>query len=274
MPEHDDERPTVRRILGNTLRRHRDRAGWSLRELAEKATFNHTYIGRVERGEQLPSDALANALDKIFDTGGALYELLEAARVEVIQDYSREGVEQERKAARIQVFTSSVVTGLLQTPEYAHALFELSRPTLPERDVEASAAARMARKDILAREEPPLVWALIDEAALQRRIGGKQCMREQCEKLIEYAKSPYTTCQIFPFAAGGHAFIGGGSLTLLTAPDGETNGYIESFGSGEIVRSPKRILELTQLFDVARSRALSEIDSLALLTKYAEEVYV
>lgn len=272
MPEHDnDERPTVRRILGNTLRRHRDRAGWSLRELAEKATFNHTYIGRVERGEQLPSDALANALDKIFDTGGALYELLEAARVEVIQDYSREGVEQERKAARIQVFTSSVVTGLLQTPEYAHALFRLTRPTAPEEELEAAVAARVARQRVLERQSPPLLWALIDEAALRRPIGGQQCMREQCEQLLERAKLPHVTCQIFPFEAGGHAVIGGGSLMLLTAPDGESTGYIESFMSGEIVRSPKRNLELTQLFDMARAQAISHSESLALIRKYVED---
>lgn len=273
MPEHDnDERPVLRRILGNTLRRYRERAGWSLRELAEKTTYNHTYIGRVERGEQLPSDALALSLDATFDTGDALYELLEAAREGVIQSYSREGAKKERGAARIQVFNSSVITGLLQTPDYAAALLQLSRPTAQEAHLEAAVAARMARQRILSRDEPPLLWALMDEAALRRPIGGKQCMREQCQQLLQHAQSPFTTCQIFPFEAGGHAFLGG-SLTLLTMPDGETISHEESFSSGELVESPKRILELTQLFDIARSHALSQNDSLALIAKYAEEDY-
>jgi transcriptional regulator with XRE-family HTH domain len=124
VPEHnDDQRPTVRRVLDNTLRRYRERAHMSLRELAAKTTYNHTYIGRVERGEQLPSDALAHTLDETFDTGGALFELLELARAGAIQPYSREGVAAEGAATRTQVFTSSLIPGLLQTEDYARALF-------------------------------------------------------------------------------------------------------------------------------------------------------
>lgn len=267
-----EERPTVRRVLGSTLRRHREQAQLSLRELATKTTYNHTYIGRVERGEQLPSDALAQSLDDVLGTGGALFELLEVAREGAIQDYGRTLIHREFSAARIQVFTSSVVPGLLQTPSYARALFDASRLRKSDADLDDAVVARVGRQRIFAREEPPFFWAIMDEAALRRPVGSGDCMREQLTYVAEAARSPHVSCQIFPFGAGVHPMLGG-SLTLLTMNDGEAVGHLESFGSGELVESPKRIIELTELFDTVRAGALPQEESLSLIRKYAEEDY-
>lgn len=269
---HRDERPTVRRVLGNTLRRHRERAAWSLRELAEKTTYNHTYIGRVERAEQLPSDALAHALDDVFDTGGTLYELLEAAREEVIQSYSREGVRKESEAARIQVFNSSQIPALLQTEGYMRALFRAAGSRVPHRDIDGAVDARLKRQRILGLERPPLYWAVFDEAALRRHIGGHECMREQLKRIIHRAQSPTTVCQVVPFDAGAHGLLGG-SLTLLTMPNGQMLAHVEGFASGELIDSPERVLAYHHLFEVTRTLALPPDDSLALIGRYAEEDY-
>lgn len=268
----DEERPSVRRVLGRTLRRYRERAQLSLRELAEKTTYNHTYIGRVERGEQLPSDALAQVLDRTLDTGGAVTELLEVAREGAIQDYGRALVTRERSAARIQVFTSSVIPGLLQSEAYTRALFGAARLKKSEADLDDAVAARLGRQRILEGEDPPFFWSVMDEAALRRAIGGRECMREQLRLVAEAAKAPHVTCQVFPFAAGAHPMLGG-SLTLLTMRDGEVIGHMESFGSGELVESPRRIIELSESFDVARAGALSQDASIELIMKYAEEDY-
>jgi transcriptional regulator with XRE-family HTH domain len=273
MPEHnDDQRPTVRRVLGNTLRRYRERAQLSLRDLAEKTTYNHTYIGRVERGEQLPSDALAHALDEYFDTGGALFELLELAREGAIQPYSRALFKKEDTADRIQVFTSSVVPGLLQTEGYIRALFQASGMRAAFDGLEEAVAARLNRKRVFERKDPPIFWGIMDEAALRRPVGGRECMRQQLEYLLDVSKNPDVTCQVYPFDAGEHPMLEG-SLTMLTMPDGEMLAYVESFESGELVESPKRILRLSQRFDVVRSKALSPDESLILIKKYAEEDY-
>lgn len=142
----DDDRATPRTVLGRRLRRMRETANLSQRALADKVGYPHTYISRVERGEQLPSEALTEDLDTHFATDGLLAELLSMALDASIPDYGRAVVEREGKAARIQVFGSSLIPGLLQTEDYAHALFRESLPGESEERTNERVATRMRRQ--------------------------------------------------------------------------------------------------------------------------------
>jgi transcriptional regulator with XRE-family HTH domain len=257
-------------VLGHRLKRLRETSGLSLRALADALGYPHTYLGRVERGEQLPSKALAEAMDVYFRTDELFAELLEMAQQSPIPDYWRTIIGNEAKATRIQVFTSSLIPGYLQTEEYARGLFLSSLPGRPESDIEALVESRMQRKRVLAREQPPLFWAIIDEAALRRPIGTPKVMHDQVAHILEAPWGPLATVQVLPFARGGHPMLGG-SLSLLTLPNGTTIAYVESFASGEAVQSPKRMLDLTQRFDVARALALPQDESLDLLRHYLRE---
>ncbi|MFI1205917.1 DUF5753 domain-containing protein [Streptomyces sp. BHT-5-2] len=270
----DDVRLTPRLRLGRRLRRLRERKGLSLRQLSERVGgYSHSYLGRVELGEQLASEALVNALDEFFDSDGVLSELLELAHDTLIPDYSRKVVAKEPEAERIQVFNSSHVTALLQTPEYMRAHFRKSQLHDSEEQIEERVAARMKRQRILERARPPYYWGIMDEAALRRPIGGRRCMAEQLKHLLQLGGRPRVTVQILPFDRGAHPILGG-SLTLHTLPDGTTIAGVESFDSGESVESPKRVLELTQWFDVARSLALTDDESLDLIRTYLKEYEV
>lgn len=260
-------RATPRTLLGRRLRRMRADAQLSLRALAEQVGYPHTYISRVERGEQLPSQALAQALDGYFGASELLTELLEMAQDASIPEYGRSVVNNEDKATRIQAFNSSLIPGLLQTREYAYTLFRSSLPQESEDELHERVETRMRRKRIFGRDEPVLFWAIVDEAALSRPIGGSRCMRDQMACLLEMTREGHITVQVLPFSQGVHPLLGG-SLSLLTLQNGVTTGYVESFASGESVESPKRILELTQRFDVARSKALPEKESLDLIHTY------
>ncbi|MGO4756795.1 multiprotein-bridging factor 1 family protein, partial [Streptomyces sp. 2MCAF27] len=101
----NEDKITPRTMLGRRLRRMREDAGLSIRVLAEQLGYPYSYIGRVERGEQLPSEALAEALDARFGASGLFADLLEMAQEESIADYARTVVDEERTATRIQVFT-------------------------------------------------------------------------------------------------------------------------------------------------------------------------
>src|SRR5581483_2068800 len=261
MELHEDEaRPTPRSVLGHRLKRLRETSGLSLRALADALGYPHTYLGRVERGEQLPSKALAEAMDVYFRTDVLFAELLEMAQESSIADYSRMIVANEPRATRIQVFTSSLGPGLLQTEEYARALFQSSLPGADEESINALTKARMRRKRVFEVPEPPYFWAIMDEAALKRPVGGAHHMIDQLNLLLSAPYAPRGTVQVLPFRAGAHPMMGG-SMSLLTLPSGATIGYVESFGSGEVVESPRRILDFVQRFDLARSAALSEEDS-------------
>jgi transcriptional regulator with XRE-family HTH domain len=257
-------------VLGRRLRRLRENAGLSLRGLADKVGYPHTYISRVERGEQLPSDVLAGDLDTYFETDGLFVDLLAMAQDSSIPDYGRVVVEKEDKAARIQVFASSLVPGLLQTEDYAFALCLESLPGETEEQVKERVATRMRRKRVFDREEVPFYWAIIDEASLKRPIGGAKCMVGQIHHLLKAVESPHVSLQVLPFTQGAHPMLGG-SLSLLTLQNGATIGYVESFASGEQVESPKKILELTQMFDIARSKALPQGETLELIRAYLKE---
>lgn len=269
---NSDDRATPRTLLARRLRRLREGAGLSLRGLAERLGYPHTYISRVERGEQLPSEALAQALDVYFGTDELFAELLVMAQDASIPDYGRAILNREAKATRIQTFTSSLIPGLLQTEDYARSLFRASIPWESEEKLQERVDTRMRRKRVFDGEESPHFWAVMDEASLKRPVGGAQCMRGQLEYLLEATRRLRTTVQVLPFSQGEHPMMGG-SLSLVTSQNGATIAYVESFASGESTESPKMILELTQFFDLARAKALPEKESLDLIRAYMEELH-
>ncbi|MFI1863397.1 helix-turn-helix domain-containing protein [Streptomyces jumonjinensis] len=263
----DPGKPTPRTVLGRRLQRLRTEGELSQRGLAERVKYPHTYLSRVERGEQLPSEGLAEALDAYFGTLGLFAELLELAQHSTIPDYGQKIVEKEEKAARIQVFGSSVVPGLLQTEDYARALIRITLPGVSVEEIEERVATRMRRKRVFEKPGRPPYWAIMDEAVVKRVVGGSSCMVGQIGHIVKSAEALDISVQVLPFNQGEHSLMGG-SLSLLTFENGTTIGYAESFASGELVETPRRLLELTQRFDVARSMARPEGESLDLLRSY------
>jgi transcriptional regulator with XRE-family HTH domain len=126
----------------------------------------------------------------------------------------------EAAASVIRTYEVQFVPGLLQTEDYARAFIRLVYPRARYTEVERRVSLRMQRQRLLHRLHPPKVWAVIDEAALRRPVGGPATMRAQLEHLIEMAGLPHVTIEIMPFSAGGHS-AAGGSMTLLRFPEDE-----------------------------------------------------
>lgn len=269
MELQDSERPTPAVMLRKRMRHMREEAGLSLRTLADEIHLPFGFLGRVERGEQQATETLVKALDRRFDTAGLFADLYIVIQEASIPDYGRECLRREPGAIRIQVFTSSLIPGLLQTEDYARELFRTS-PQASEEDVEIRLAVRMKRQRILDREDPPLYWTILDEAALKRPLASKKVMREQLAHLLQITKKCHISLQVLPFSAGFHP-MPGGSLTLLTMKDGATIASVESFATANFVDAPKKVVEYLQSFDVARSMSLPEDQSLDLIRSYLRE---
>src|SRR5439155_11743240 len=124
----------------------------------------------------------------------------------------------EAAAASIRNYEVQFVPGLLQTAGYARAVVLLGHDQASEAQLERRISVRVTRQKLLARPNPPQVWAVVDEAALRRPMGGRKVMREQVEHLIEATKLPTVRLQVVPFAAGGHA-AAGGAFSILRFPD-------------------------------------------------------
>jgi transcriptional regulator with XRE-family HTH domain len=123
----------------------------------------------------------------------------------------------EQAASVIRSFEVQFIPGLLQTPEYAQAVLALGFPSAPRHDIGRRAELRMRRQDILHRKQPARLWAVIDEAALRRPVGGGRVLRAQLRHLIAVSDMPHVTIQVAPFRLGGHP-AGGGPFTVLRLP--------------------------------------------------------
>lgn len=265
----DDHKMTPEALIATQLRRYREAAGLSQRGLATAIGYPASYISRVERHEQLPSEALACALDDYFKTQGLFIDLVHMAQETLVATYSEAFLGWEARAARIEVFASSLIPGLFQTQAYAKELMVtgLSAALMPE--VDRRVQIRMDRQKVFDREPPPHVWAVMDEAALKRPTADRSKMAEQLRQLLRRAEAAYTRVQVIPFGQAFHPFLGG-SLTLLTMPEGRKTCLVESFAAGTMIDTPRDLVDLEQRFDVVRSQALSHSESMQLVRSYLE----
>jgi hypothetical protein len=220
--------PTALRImLGAHLRKLREGAnisradaGWEIRSSESKVS--RMELGRVGFKERDVADLLT--LYGLTE-GEERERLLELARDannpgwwhrygDVLPNWFQSYLGLEAAAELIRTYEIQFVPGLLQTPEYARAVVQLGRGVVP---IERRVAVRVSRQKVLTRPQPVRLWAVIDEAALRRPMGGTAVMRAQLEHLRELSKESHVTLQIMPFRAGGHVATGGAFSILRFA---------------------------------------------------------
>jgi transcriptional regulator with XRE-family HTH domain len=225
--------PTVRRMLvGAKLRRLRTDIGLSREEAAEAIRASAWKIHRLENGQVgFKQRDLVDLL--------ALYQVTDPAEVakllaltreantpgwwqhygDVLPQWFRTYVDLESAASLIRTYEGQFVPGLLQTDDYMRAVIRDASLESSE-EVGRRVRLRMARQILLTRQDPPRLWAVVDEAALRRPVGGSEVMRGQLERLIEATKLPNVTLQILPFAVGAHAAMGS-AFSILRFPERE-----------------------------------------------------
>ncbi|MCG5450437.1 helix-turn-helix domain-containing protein [Micromonospora sp. NBC_00362] len=238
--------PTVlRMLLGAQLRRLRESsgvtregAGWEIRSSESK--ISRMELGRVGFKERDVADLLTLYGVTEDHERDALLKLARDANSpgwwhrygDVLPSWFQSYLGLEAAAALIRSYEVQFVPGLLQTREYARAVVLLGHGAAGPGEIDRRVALRMQRQQLLHRQNPPQLWAVVDEAALRRPIGGAEVMRGQLTALIEATKSPHIRLQVIPFAAGGHA-AAGGAFTILRFGDQELPDivYIEQLTS-------------------------------------------
>lgn len=243
----DNPGPTaVRILLGSRLRRAREAAGISPSAAAYRIRASASKISRLELGRVgFKSRDVADLLTLYGltdeDERARLLALADGANTpgwwqqyaDVLPSWFEAYVGLEEAAAVIRTYEVQFVPGLLQTADYAAAVTAATSPGAATRPSDDSVAnrvqLRLARQQLLSRPDPPHVWAVVDEAALRRPIGGRQVMRAQLEHLLEMAKLPAITLQVMPFRYGAHAAEGGAFILLrFVEPDIPDVVYLES----------------------------------------------
>ncbi|MDT0305841.1 helix-turn-helix transcriptional regulator [Streptomyces sp. DSM 44917] len=209
--------PTVGQIvLGLRLRDLRERAGCSFADAAETLSVNSTTVRRMEKAEVGLKPLYVRALLARYgvpaDEAESFLRLVEEANRpgwwhrfrDVLPDWFSLYVSLENEASLIRAYEPHCVPGLLQTRDYAAALLRTGFPSATEQEIERRVALRTQRQELLTRPRSPLLWAVIEEGVLRRRVGDPAVMRAQIDRLIEATTLPNVTLQVMPFSAGPH----------------------------------------------------------------------
>ncbi len=219
MPEaRSPAAPTVLRVvLGKRLTDLREKAGLTYEQAAAALDVTHATIRRMEKAEvglKLPyveKLLVTYGVDNPAELEGFLALTREANRPgwwhryrDVLPEWFSAFVSLEGEAHLIRAYEPHYIPGLLQTEAYARAVLQAGLPNASADTIERGVALRLERQALLDREDPPMLWAVIDETVLRRPIGGPDVMRGQIDRLIEACSLPHVRLQIMPFAAGPH----------------------------------------------------------------------
>jgi transcriptional regulator with XRE-family HTH domain len=225
--------PTVRRMLvGAQLRRLRTDMGLSREEAAEAIRASEWKIHRLENGQVGFKERDIIDLLHLYgvtdpDEVAAFVALAREANSpgwwqhygDLLPQWFRTYVDLESAATLIRTYEGQFIPGLLQTDDYMRAIIHGAHLESSE-EVGRRVRLRLARQTLLTREHPPRLWAVVDEAALRRPVGGREVMRGQLERLIDATKLPNVTLQILPFAGGAHPAMVG-TFSILRFADRE-----------------------------------------------------
>lgn len=279
--------------LGALLRRLREGAGISREDAAAAIRSSASKISRMELGRN--SIKPRDLLDIL-----TMYGVNDEAERESMLVLSQQGkvpgwwqdygdavpawmkpyLGLEQAAALIRGYDVQFVSGLLQTPDYARAVFSLSsdpafkRANRAERAdrAERQLAVRMRRQEILHRDNPPHLWAVIDEATLRRPVGGTAVMRAQLGHLLEIGELRHVKIQVLPFRAGGHACCGPVTLLRFAADLLPDMVYLEQLTSAVYPSSPSDLTDYWNMLNHLATEADPPIASTMILNQIRKEL--
>jgi hypothetical protein len=176
----------------------------------------------------------------------------------------------ESAAVALRIFEPLMITGLLQTEEYARAIAETCDIGMTAEDIERQIELRMERQQQILGEKPPDMWVIIDEAALRRQVGGPEVMAAQLRRLVAAARS--MTLQVVPFSLGGYPGVRG-ALTIFEFDERMHSpvAYVEGQAGNLYMEKSDDLRRSNLVFQHMSATALGKRESVALVSAIADE---
>ncbi|MDG5806597.1 helix-turn-helix transcriptional regulator [Streptomyces ossamyceticus] len=263
----DDEAGAVIKAVARQLKLWREAAGLTQAEFGAAIGYGEELVSSVERGRRIPRPEYLDQADEALGASGKIIamkrDLAEVRYPKKVRDVKR----LEAAAVEICSYNNSVVDGLLQTEEYARAVFGSRRPPFKADELEQRVAARLARQEII--ESPttlPVLSFVQCESTLRRPYGGKMVMRRQLERLLQLGQLRNVDVQVMPLDREGNAGVDG-PFRVLRLNDGSTVGYNEVQLISRAIAEPKLVQILDIRYGTIRSQALTPHESLAFIEK-------
>ena len=276
---------TVRRMLvGAHLRRLREEkhisradAGYTIR--ASESKMSRLETGRVAFKERDISDLLMYyGVTDPEERDEVLRLVREANRPswwrefdDVMPTYFQNYIGLEEAAQTLRTYETHFVPGLLQTPDYARAVLSSMVPPVTGRDLERAVTLRLTRQRVLDRADPMVVWAVVEETALRRRVGSRGTHRAQLEHLVELTDRRNVTVQVLPVDSGVHA--GGGAFSILRFADGDLPDvvYVEGLVGASYVDKVEQVERYVEVMNRLSVQSLTPDASVVFVKKLLAE---
>ncbi|GAA2682696.1 MULTISPECIES: Scr1 family TA system antitoxin-like transcriptional regulator [Nonomuraea] len=279
--------PTALRILlGSQLRRLRESRGVTREEAGHLIRGSESKISRMELGrvgfkERDVADLLT--LYGVADESArrAVLDLVSTANEpgwwhrfnDLLPSWFQAYVGLEEAATRIRTYEVQFVPGLLQTKEYAKAVITAGSAGVSSDEIARRVDLRLERQRVLDRPGGPVLWAVIDEAALRRPIGGAEVMKAQLEHLIDLMRQANITIQVMPFDFGGHS-AEGGAFSILRFPDQDLPDvvYVEQLASALYLDKREDVDRYTEVMERLCAVSTTPDETVSLLNKIRDEI--
>jgi transcriptional regulator with XRE-family HTH domain len=275
-----------RRQLGSELKRLRIAAGFKTLAAASSASgLSRATVSRIESNKQAILPRTVSLLGQTYGASGVeLAELIQLAEgadergwiaeyAKILPDWFDRYVVEEAEAASILSYEAEYVPGLFQIPEYCWAVSAVSEPDQSEEYLQQLVDFRKQRQARLDGENPPQLVTVLNEAVLRRRVGGKDVMRRQLERLLELAGNPHNTIRVLPFDAGEHPAMTG-SFALLKFPEDTpaTTIFVEVKRAAMYPASPDEHEHYAWMFDWLMDHALTAQKTKDLISRLVAEL--
>jgi transcriptional regulator with XRE-family HTH domain len=277
--------PTVRRRrLALELRRLREAARLTCEEVAEHLECSTSKVSRIETGRVSVSPRDVRDMLDLYGVsaqqGASLVQLARDSRQkgwwhaysDTIQPRFATYIGLESAASEIRIYEVTLIPALLQTEDYARTVIAAGTVGGDHDGIERNVELLMARQPPLTSDDPPRLWAVLDEAALRRTVGGAGLMRLQLEHLLDLAQLPSVAIQVIPFGAGAHPAMGR-PFVILAFPERADPDvvYLEDLTSALYVEDVDEVDRYNMFFNHLRATALSFEDSATLITSVIKE---
>ncbi|GGP12685.1 helix-turn-helix domain-containing protein [Nonomuraea glycinis] len=248
------------------MRQYRTVSGLTHARLAPLIPCSESLVGAVERGTRPPTEPFTRGLERVFGLDGELLELLPAIR-DVNPVWFRKWPAIEAAARSIRIYQLAVIPGLLQTADYARAVFE-GEPGAMSGEVEKAIKARLQRQIILSQANPPSLSVILDESVLLRCIGGPEVMTAQLAYLLDMMARPYVTVRIVPLSARSTAGLIG--PFVLASDDGTNAAFLENAETGEVIHQIEVMHKLNQRWELLSGLAQPTYETIKIIKRVME----
>ncbi|MFE3830141.1 helix-turn-helix domain-containing protein [Streptomyces sp. NPDC059092] len=260
-----DDSGAVIAAVGRQIKLWRQGAGLRQAEFGAAIGYCENQVYKVEAGKRIPKPEFLERADEVLDAGGKIaamkQDVVEARYPKRVRDLAK----LEGETVELGAYSNHNLFGLLQTEEYARALFRMRRPLFKDEVIERLVAARLARQKILTPAVPVPVFSFVqEEVTLRRPLGGKMVHRRQLEHLLLMGQLRNVEIQVMPTELEDHAGMGG-EIQLLKLGSGATLGYLEAQRYRRLISDPVEVQSLEIQYGIIRAQALTPRESLTFI---------